>query len=176
MKMPLLYMREMFLEFALRSASEEERVLEPWPWLATKVRVGRAEEPQASTQRISRRRRGTSTLGQSNIEGRRWPQASAQGQTRREERGLQVPSSTVLSTPRGRARRARAIFFGVHPPLSETIYLFNGVHPYYLHSQLAYTPSQPPRRHWHLQRAVARATASSVAATCTVTVPMETIL
>ena len=39
--MPLLYMREMFLEFALRSASEEERVLEPWPWLATKVRVGR---------------------------------------------------------------------------------------------------------------------------------------
>ena len=73
MKMPLLYMREMFLEFVLRSTSEEERALEPWPWLATQVRVegGRGEEPQASTQGISRRRRGTSTLGQSNIEGRR---------------------------------------------------------------------------------------------------------
>ena len=44
-----IYMREMFLEFFLRSASEEERVLEPWPWLATKVRVGRRGERGRAT-------------------------------------------------------------------------------------------------------------------------------
>ena len=74
-----------------------------------------------------------------------------------------MPSSTILGTPQALAQRARAIFLGVLPPPYETICLSSAIHPYFLHSQLAYTPfpaTQEPRTasgslggvlhcHWH---------------------------